>query len=428
MPQQLLVERALALIPPADEFLPLSDAVIGTSHADRGKLWAKSNDYATLGKRVVDPARLRARIPALAARVQQRLEELYSLVLDAIEAQQAGDLAGAALKLVQAGELEEAERRFERADAIYALALELAQHLREKEPQILALRRRGRVARAAGRLDDAWTWYDQSYQLSLDQMQIPGQVIACQGLGNVCDARGERHRARAWYERGLKLGHGLNEPALTWPFFTNLSVIAMLDGRLAEARALLGTARDQIERTGDPGAMLYWYNNRGLLLLENGDAEAAEAVFREALPRAADAFWQLTLRTNLGQALLRQARLFEAEAQAREAEELAIVHQLIADLVDVYTLRGAICEARGDEEGFVFFEQALAVCRQQKLPPVAEARVYHGYGTLYLRCGRAAEGEAYLRHAETVYQRLGLETELRRVRAELPAAAVVVEG
>ncbi|HEU0077354.1 MAG TPA: hypothetical protein VFQ76_06870, partial [Longimicrobiaceae bacterium] len=62
MPSHLLVERALALIPDSEEFLPLSDAVIGTSRVDTDKVWARSGAYATVGKRVVDAAGLRALI------------------------------------------------------------------------------------------------------------------------------------------------------------------------------------------------------------------------------------------------------------------------------------------------------------------------------------------------------------------------------
>ncbi|HEX8907416.1 MAG TPA: tetratricopeptide repeat protein, partial [Longimicrobiaceae bacterium] len=202
-PPHLLVERALALVPDTEEFLPLSDALIGSSRLDREKVWARSGAYATLGKRVVDPARLATLIPALAERSRDRLQELYTRVLEAIRHQQEGDLPAAAAALVRAGEVEEGDRRLEKAEKIYLLALDISRDLREKAPQILALRRLGRTARAAGLLDDAWEWYEQSYTLAVDQMDAAAQAVACQGLGNLCDDRGERDRARGWYERGL---------------------------------------------------------------------------------------------------------------------------------------------------------------------------------------------------------------------------------
>jgi tetratricopeptide (TPR) repeat protein len=427
-PPHLLVERALALVPDSEEFLPLSDAVIGSSRLDREKLWARSGAYATLGKRVVDPSRLAEMIPAIAERSRERLQELYTHVLEAIRHQQEGDLAAAASALVRAGEVEEGDRRLEKAEKIYLLALDISRDLREKAPQILALRRMGRASRAAGRLDEAWDWYERSYQLSVDQMDAAAQTVACQGLGNLCDDRGERDRAREWYERGLAIARGLGDAGLEWPFYTNLSVIAIKRGELANAEALLARARERIEATGSDDAMPFYLNNRGLLLTEHGDLAGAEAVFREALGRELEPRWEVTVRANLGDALLRQGRWFEAQEEARRAEELAIVHRLIEDCVDVYLLLGGIARAKADEEGFVFYEQALSVCQERGLPRKQEAAVLHGYGLLHAACGRPAEARAYLEAAREIFDSLGFLPELARVDADLaatePAAAV----
>ncbi|HEX6041442.1 tetratricopeptide repeat protein [Longimicrobium sp.] len=414
LPPHLLVERALALVPDYEDFLPLSDAVIGASRVDLEKVWARSGAYTTLGKRVVDPERVDDLVRQLLDRSHQRLREMFELVLGAIREQQAGNAAVAAEMLVRAGEMEEAEGRLDKAERIYHMALRICQDLREKEPHVLALRRLGRTARTAGRLDQAWSWYDQSWQLAVDAMDLEGQVIACQGLGNVCDDRGERDRARTWWERGLELAAGLDAPTLEWPLYVNLSVLTMLEGDLGEAERLLGRGRERMERTGAPEARLYWLNNRGLLQLEHGDPAAAEAVFREALPEA-EGRWELTLRVNLGEALLRQGRLLEAADEARRAEEVAIVHRLVPDLVDVYTLLGAIARERCDEEGFVFYEQALRVSHERGLPRKTEAAILHGYGQLHAACGRPEEGRGYLEAARDVYRALGLGPELARV-------------
>ncbi|HYH80801.1 MAG TPA: tetratricopeptide repeat protein [Longimicrobium sp.] len=424
----LLVERALALVPDAEEFLPLSDAVIGASRMDRDKQWARSGAYATLGKRVVDPSRLADMVPQMVAASQQRLQELFTLVLEAVRHQQEGDPAAAAAALVRAGEVEEGGGRLEKAERIYGLALEISRDLREKAPHVLTLRRLGRTARGAGRLDEAWSWYEQSYHLAVDGMDPAGQAIACQGLGNLCDDRGERERARGWYERGLAIARGLGEPSLEWPFYTNLSVIAIKHGELADAEALLARARERIEATGADDAMPFYLNNRGLLLTEHGDLAAAEAVFRDALARRPEPRWEITVRCNLGDVLLRQGRLFEAQEEARRAEELAIVHRLIADLVEVYVLLGGIARSRCDEEGFVFYEQALNVCHERGLPGKDEAAVLHGYGMLHAACGRPAEARAYLDAAREIYDSLGFLPELARVDEDIttlePAAAV----
>lgn len=422
LPPNLLVERALALVPDYEDFLPLSDAVIGASRVDLEKVWARSGAYTTLGKRVVDPSRVDELVRQLLDRSQQRLREMFELVLGAIREQQSGNAATAAEMLVRAGEMEEAEGRLDKAERVYGMALGICQDLREKEPHVLALRRLGRTARTAGRLDQAWSWYEQSWQLAVDAMDLEGQVIACQGLGNVCDDRGERDQARTWWERGLELAAGLDAPALEWPLYVNLSVLTMLEGDLGEAERLLGRGRERMERTGAPEARLYWLNNRGLLQLEHGDAVAAEAVFREALPEA-EGRWELTLRVNLGESLLRQGRLLEAADEARRAEEVAIIHRLVPDLVDVYTLLGAIARERCDEEGFVFYEQALRVCQERGLPRKTQAAILHGYGQLHCACGRPEEGRGYLEAARDVYAALGLGPELARVEQDVARVA-----
>lgn len=423
MSSRLLVERALALVPEGEEFLPLADAVIGASFADRDKRWARSSAYATVGKRLVDPARIQEMIPSIVRKAEERLQALFTLVVQALQEHERGNPATAAELLVRAGELEEADRRLERAEKVYTMALEVAADLREKGPQILALRRLGRVARTAGHLQEAWTRYEQSWQLSQDEMNVHGQVIACQGLGNVCSDRGQRGDARRWYERGLEVARGLDEPDLSWPFYLNLSNLAILRGDLSGAERLLAEARLHIDRAGNENAVPFWYNSRGVMLAEHGDPEGAEHVHREGLARTGDPFWKMTLRINLGHALVRQDRLFEAEEEARRAEELAVVHRFVPDLVDVYGLLGTIARAHCDEEGFVFYEQALEVCRERDLPQVEAAAVYHGYGCLYRACGRPAEAQSYLERARDIYAELGLAPELRRVLDDLGAPA-----
>jgi tetratricopeptide (TPR) repeat protein len=426
----LLVERALALVPDYEDFLPLSDALVGASRVDGGKRWASSGAYLTVGKRVVDPDRASELLPALLERRHRRMAELMERVLEAVREQQRGNAAGAAELLVRAGEVEEGDRRLDRAERIYRMALSLAGELREKGPEVLALRRLGRTARGAGRLDEAWSWYRRSHELAVEARDAEGEVIACQGLGNVCDDRGERDLAREWWERGLARAAGLEAPHLEWPLLLNLSVLTMLEGDLEEAERLLLEAGLRIggEDTGE--GRFFRLNNRGLLLLEHGDAPAAEAVFREGL-EGAEGHWALTLRVNLGEALLRQGRLLEAEDEARRAEELAVVQRMVPDLVDVYALLGAIARERRDGEGFVFYEEALRVCHERALPRKREAALLHGYGLLHLSCGRADEGRGYLEAARDVYRLLGFAPELGRVEEALkglapaePAAAV----
>lgn len=419
MPQNLLVERALALVPRTDEYLPLVDAIIGASALDRDKQWTRAGEYATISKRVVDTSALLAQLPDVVERARVRLQELFSLIIEAIHAQQSGDLAAAAEALIRAGEKEEAARWLDRAEQLYTLALQIAENLRDNGPQILALRRLGRASRAAGQLRRSWEFYERSYELAVAAMDLPGQVIACQGLGNLCDDRGQRTAAREWYERGLVLADGLDRPDIVWPFHTNLAALAIQDGALDAAELALARARATIEKAGAHGALIYWYNNQGLLAQARNNHPEAERVYREGLEHSRSPFWEVRLRINLGLSLVAQGRLFEAGEQARRTEEVAILHRLMPFLVDIYMLLGAIARAQADEDGFVFYEQALAVCREQDLPQVKQASVYHGYGMLLTACGRVPEAIAHLEHARELYRSLQLPVEEGQVTTDL---------
>lgn len=422
MSQPLLVERALALVPRLDEYLPLIDTIIGTSATDHQKLWTRSNEYATVSKRIIDTAVLRQQVPEIAERAKDRLQQLYGLIVEAIDAQQSGNPAAAAEALVRAGELEEAGQWYDKAEQFYSLALHVAENLKNSEPRILALRRLGRASRSMGRLHEAWEWYEQSYNLAEAALDVPGQVIACQGFGNLCDDWGQRVRARAWYATGLARAAPLQRPDLTWPFHTNLAALAIQDGDLAHAEAELALARKTIEAAGAGPAMLFWYNNQGLLAQGRENPAAAEKVYREGLQHSQTPFWEMRLRINLGQSLVSQGRLFEAAEQARRAEDLTILYRTISFLVDVYLLLGAIAREQKDEDGFVFYEQALGVAREQNLPPIKVSGVYHQYGLFLLACCRDAEGLTHLEHARELYHELQLPVETAKVEADLLAA------
>jgi tetratricopeptide (TPR) repeat protein len=415
-PAALLVERALALVPGYEDFLPLSDALIGSSAVDQEKVWAGSGAYATVGKRLVDPESAARLLPDLMERRQERTRRLLELVLEAIRARQRDDAAEVVALLVRAGEIEEGDRRLEQAERIFRLALPLARELRTREPLVLVMRRIARVARTSGRLDRAERWYRRSHGLAVEIGDREGEVVACQGLGNVCDDRGDRGGARRWWTAGLRRLEDVDSPGLEWPLLLNLSVLAMLEADLPLADRFLERARERIGE--EPAGRLFWLNNRGLLRLEHGDPRAAESVFREGLAMATG-HWSLTMQVNLGEALLRQGRLLEAEDAARRAEELAVMLRMVPDLVDVYALLGSIARERGDEEGLVFYEQALRVRRERDLPVKIEASLLHGYGRLCAACGRDDEGRGYLEAARDAYASLGLLPELARVQASL---------
>jgi tetratricopeptide (TPR) repeat protein len=152
-----------------------------------------------------------------------------------------------------------------------------------------------------------------------------------------------------------------------------------------------------------------------------GRLEAAESAYRGALAGAASPLNRGAVLVNLAECLLLRGRLHEAERTVREAERLAVVHRVTPLLPYVYRGLGAVARARGDEEGFVFYEQALDLCHESGTPPVELATTQHEYALLDRDQGRLDLATARLREAITIYRRLGTRAELARAEAELAA-------
>ena len=136
----------------------------------------------------------------------------------------------------------------------------------------------------------------------------------------------------------------------------------------------------------------------------------------------------VTIRLHLAELLLDTGRWLEAEEEMRRAEQLAITSNQTRGLVRIYTLLGTLRGRQGDETGFVFFEQAIALCRALEGPPIDEARIYHAYGLFRQASGAPDEARAYLERAGEIFRSLGVDEEVERVAAalrsshDLPAA------
>ena len=99
------------LLPDMEELTPLLDEVAGTALPDPRRRWAASGELETLGRRLVQPDELEARIPLLVEAARARAEALYTGTAAAIRALSEGDPARAAHRL-----LDVADRMESRAD------------------------------------------------------------------------------------------------------------------------------------------------------------------------------------------------------------------------------------------------------------------------------------------------------------------------
>lgn len=414
----LRIEHALHALPDVQELAVLREALIGASRPDEEKAWAASREYATLEKRRIDAATLEARIPELVERVRTRVEAVFTEVAASLEALERGEVADAARRFVRAGEVEEEWRRFAEAEKYFLKGLELGRKPRDRRVEGLALRRLGRVARARADLDRALRCYRAGYEVAEAQGDREGVVVACQGMGNVYVDQGLWEEARQWLLRGLEALSEEASPSLRWQLYIGLGVVDFRLADISGASIWLDRAETALERLDEPTGTVYLQNARGRMHAAREAWPEAEEAFRRALAAADEPHARVTILVNLAEALLGQDRSGDAERVAREAELEAIRHQLIPKLPDVYRALGTLARVRGAEEGFVFFEQALEICRAHELPEIETAATEYEYARLEMEREQWEAAEARLQSARAIYERLGSSPELNRIQQD----------
>lgn len=422
-PTLLRVEQALQLLPDLEALAPLRALLLSTARADERMVWASAGPYLTVGKRGVDPAELRQRMPQLLARIGEHVTFLYRAYAEAVDSQQRGDAAGAVAALLAAGAREESVGRLAQARAWYEAARPLAAALQSRRPETDCLQRLGRLCLALGQYDEAARHFQRSLAIAEAEFDHPAAIAACRGLGDIALARGEWAGTNAWYQRGLRLAEAAGDARSVGRLEHQLGVLGYWRGDLTAAGEHLHRARERFDELGEPAELGRVLSSQGLVEAALGRPSSALAAYREALAwsrRAPkDPGLEVSIRVDLAELALEAGRPLEAEEELRRAEEVAIARNLPGRLVGIYVLMGRLRGLQGDETGFVFFEQALELCRIIGRSPRDEARVYHEYGMFRSRLGQADEARAYLERARDLFEALGKVVELARVREEL---------
>lgn len=422
-PPLLRVEKALELLPDLEALAPLRALVLSIGRADEQMLWASAGPYLTVGKRGVDPAELRRRLPEVLERVGEHVAFLFRAYADALDAQQRSEPADVVAALLAAGQREEAEGRHVQARAWYEAARPFAAALQLRRPENECLQRLGGVCLDLGQYHEAARYFQRSLALAEAEFDQRAAIASSLGLGDAALARGEWPGANAWYSRALRLGEAVGDAASIGRGERQLGILAHRRGDLTAAGEHLRRARERFEALGDATEMGRVLNAQGQAEAALGRQTAALAAFREALAwshRAPnDAGLEIAIRLNVAELALETGRLLAAEEDLRRAEEAAIAGNLPGQLVGIYTLMGKLRSLQNDETGFVFFEQAIELCRTLGRPPGEQARVYREYGGFRGRLGQGAEARAYLEHARQLFEVMGRTIEVARVTEEI---------
>lgn len=421
--KSLSLDEIRTLLPDVEELRPLMDRLLREAAPDDGRRWAASGELGTLGQRLVEPGALETAIPAALDDVRRHLSRVYESVASAIQALARSDPEGALEALLAAAATEREAGRTPEAEAFLAAALDLGPRLEDGRILAPALVAGARIARSLGRWELAESRYRRAASIARDAGDPELTATAAIGAGNLAVDRGRWTLARRRYDEAE--AHLASLPAGApehWHLALNRSIVAREEGRLDEADTFLGRAEEAADGDGSGAdALAIIQNQRGQILRDRGRHEEAELAFRAALAQATGVDARVAIGVNLADALVRLGSTLEAGEVARRAEEIALSKGVVARLPDVYRVLGDVASSRGHADAFVFFERALAVVREHRLPEIERARALEAYGRHDRGRGEEEVGRARLREAAEIYETLGHETALQRVRATMDA-------
>jgi tetratricopeptide (TPR) repeat protein len=245
-------------------------------------------------------------------------------------------------------------------------------------------------------------------------------ALACQGLGNVALANAQPLGAEAWYGRAVRFADDVSVAA---ELALGLAEVARLRGQTEIALGRLERARDTFAMLGDSEGLARVLLCEGRLEAAQGRHQHALRSFREALGRLRDTHGRHALEITVGREIslihLEDGRLPDAEDEVRRAEELAVARNLTRELARLYLILGAVRSRQGNESGFIFFENAIELCRGLEPARDLEAESYLEYSRFRRATGEADEANAYLDRAREILEPMGDSPLLTKVRAEL---------
>lgn len=426
------IEEILGLLPDLDELEVLRLRLVAAAVRDPGKEWDSSSAYTTIDKRIVTPEAAERALDEAEAALHEFVTVLHSGLRPVLRSLFSDDRDLAARQLVELGETMEARGRLVGARRCYRAAVSVSLPLAEKGAQILALRRIGRVALSVGDFQEGVSYYERSAELARDSGDVHGEVIARTGIGNLRMWQGRWSEAETCYHEALALIETLPSGMLTLErgqLYNNLANLTTRQQRLDESESWFESAFRVWESLSSPVDLAICHHNHAHLREAQERWEEARRGYEAALKLPVPMGLRATLATDLAVWWLHEGHVTPAEELGRRAEEQAIASGSPYTLGYMYQGRGNIARARGDADGFTFYEKALEIAREKGYT-FLEAETLMDYAALRAANGGAEEAIAYLERALELFRELGSAGELERARrtlAELRATAVAPE-
>lgn len=428
MRSSVTLEELFPLVPDLPELEELRLALVGVAVPDPARAWDSSRAYSTIDKRVVSADLLQSAVDEVEESLQQYVISVMSSLRSVTRAFFSGEPAEAAASLIQLGDWQEQTGRYRKARRCFEAALSLSLPLPDKPPQILALRRIGRVALALGDLKDALMYYRRSAELARHAGELHEEVVALTGSGNVLAVQGQGPHAERCYREALERLEEADDPESLLlqkaQLYNNLGMISTRQARMEEAEAWLQQALDLWMVLSSPVDLAVCYHNLGLLRKAQGRSADATAKFEQAMALDVPPSIRASIAIDLADTCLSEGYATQAKEWAREAEEHAITARSPYQLGHMYRGLGNIARASGDDDGFTFFEKALEIAREKGYPQL-EGETLTDYALLRSQMGETDEARAYLERAREVFRELGAAHEQARAEEALDSVGAL---
>lgn len=415
------VEELLGLLPDLDDLEVLRLRLVGAAVRNSEKEWESSSTITTIDKRIISPDAVEAAVNEAERVVHEYVSTLHAGLTPFFRSFFQGQDGDASMHLVALGEELEERGRLLGARRCYRAALTVSLPLTDKGPQLLALRRIGRVSLKVGDLQEAGSYYERSAEMARDSGDLLAEVVARTGFGNARLWQGRWSEAEDCYREALSLADAAGPGTLALErgqIYNNLGNVTARGRRLDEAEVWFESALRTWDTFDSPVDLGICLHNHAQLREAQGRREEAGSDYEAALSLPIPSWLRAAIATDFAAWWLGEGHISQAEEWGRVAEENAIATGSPYALGAVYLGRGRIALARGEADGFIFFEKALEIARMKGYLNL-EGETLVDYAALRAQNDGAEEATAYLERACEILRGLGAVGELERAQAAL---------
>jgi tetratricopeptide (TPR) repeat protein len=307
---------------------------------------------------------------------------------------------------------EEGLGEWDEAARLYSLAFRSSVLGRDIAAAADALRGQARVRNHQRRFDEAEELAMLSLEIAARNGLEQAAARALNVLGVVLQARGDWDEARRIFPRVLERALDLGDDELAGLACLNEGVIEDLTGKPREARTLFLQSIGSFVRSGNSVHAMLAYNNLGIVSARLREWMEAEVFFSRGIEigeRLAHAPQLAKLYCNRAEPLIHVGEDARALASLDRAESFA---RQVGDrgvLVRIDTFRGTIHRRRGDlDEAERRLRRAVESGAGSGLAS-ERAEALRLLGEVHLEQGRGEEGRAMLRTARALFRSLGAD-------------------